>query len=291
MPAPNFNLAYAMTLPPQAALAYFKAKGYVVTGNWKELWQQAHDNAFTVANCARLDVLADIRDALESALAEGITYREFLTRLTPVLQAKGWWGKAVDMETGEILQTHHKDSTVPVEYGSPHRLKTIYQTNLQSAYMAGRHKEMTDVADSMPYWQYIAVMDSRTRPTHAAMNGRVFRHDDAIWGTHYPPNGFNCRCRVRALSDGDLRRKDLSLSKSNGHTRDVEVPVSGRNPKAGKTTVTVYQASDMARPFAPDPGWNYAPGARSAQLADMLAQKLAASGEAVQSAARHTKAP
>jgi len=274
-----------MTLPPKAAIAYFKAKGYQVTDSWRELWQKAHARAFTVARCAKLDVLADIRAALDTAMAEGITYREFLKQLRPQLEAKGWWGQAIDKETGEIVE-HYEDSSRPVEYGSPRRLKTIYQTNLQTAYMAGRYRTLKDSTDSHPYWQYVAVMDKRTRPSHAAMNGRVFGHDDGIWGTHFPPNGFNCRCRVRPVSEGSMKREGLFLSDSTGHTREIEVPISKRKPAAGSTIVTAYQGPGMDKPFAPDPGWNYNPGEHGERLAELEAQKLAAAAPAIQAAHR-----
>ena len=131
---PKVDLAYCMTLPPKKAVEYLKNKGYAVTWDWEELWQDAQAQAFTVAKATRLDILQDIRDAVEKALQEGKTLAWFEKELTPVLQAKGWWGRQehVDGETGEVSQ---------VQLGSPWRLQTIYRTNLQTAYMAGRYAE------------------------------------------------------------------------------------------------------------------------------------------------------
>lgn len=56
------------------------------------------------------------------------------------------------------------------------------------------------VKELRPYWQYDAVNDSKTRPSHLAMDGRVFMADDPIWDTWFPPNGFKCRCTVKTLS-------------------------------------------------------------------------------------------
>ena len=36
------------------------------------------------------------------------------------------------------------------------------------------------------FWMYDARNDDRVRPSHAAMGGVIFRHDDPIWATHYP---------------------------------------------------------------------------------------------------------
>ncbi|PXB81458.1 phage head morphogenesis protein, partial [Pseudomonas aeruginosa] len=85
----------------------------------------AHDRAFTVAKAMRLDVLSDIREALERALQEGKTLKQFIEELQPVLERQGWWGRQVLVDGDGNAEL--------VQLGSPYRLKTIYQTNLQSA--------------------------------------------------------------------------------------------------------------------------------------------------------------
>ncbi|STE62655.1 putative head morphogenesis protein of bacteriophage [Escherichia coli] len=55
------ELAYCMTLPPKRAINYLKSKGYQITWDWEEMWQEAHARAFTVAKVTRLDILEDIR--------------------------------------------------------------------------------------------------------------------------------------------------------------------------------------------------------------------------------------
>lgn len=61
---------------------------------------------------------------------------------------------------------------------------------------------------------YVAVMDGRTRPSHAALNGQVWRRDDPVWQVIFPPNGFNCRCRTRMLTRGQMDREGLTLPPS-----------------------------------------------------------------------------
>ena len=86
------ELAYCMTLPPKRAVSYLKSKGYQITWDWEEMWQEAHARAFTVAKVTRLDILEDIRGALQQAVDEGKTDRWFRQELEPVLKRKGWWG-------------------------------------------------------------------------------------------------------------------------------------------------------------------------------------------------------
>jgi hypothetical protein len=55
------DLSYALTLPPEQAVKYFQAKGYKITWDWHEMWQEAHAKAFTVAKvtnstCSRIFV-------------------------------------------------------------------------------------------------------------------------------------------------------------------------------------------------------------------------------------------
>ena len=105
-----------------------------------------------------------------------------------------------------MAEIHELKGRVVEFPGSPWRLQTIYRTNLQSAYMQGRWQQMVTNAKAAPWWRYVAILDGRTRPTHKALAGRVFRYDDPLWQTHFPPCGFNCRCRAVALTDRDLAR-------------------------------------------------------------------------------------
>lgn len=250
------DLRVAFNLPPERAIAFLQAKGLQTSGGWQEVWQEAHARTFTVANCQKLDVLQDIHQALTKALAEGTTYRQFQDKLTPLLQQKGWWGKAIDPATGEITATY-PNSTRPIQYGSPRRLQLIFDTNVRTAYMAGKYQQFARTTASQPYWMYTAVLDGRTRPAHRSLHGRVFRHDDPIWQTIWPPNGFRCRCTVINLSPADLKAQGYTVSYSKGHAEQVEVPVSAKNPAAGNATVTKLRLPGMDRAFRTDPGWNH----------------------------------
>lgn len=248
MPKPD--LAYMLGLPPEDAIAYLEGKGYAIGWSWRDVWQEASAKAFTAAGVTKMDVLADIKGGLVDALKNGETPQTFARKLAPLLERKGWWGKAaqIDPETGEMTG---KGLT-------PRRLATIFDTNIQSAYMAGRYKAfMGNVADR-PFWEYVAVMDRRTRPAHAALNGRVFRFDDPVWGTSFPPNGYRCRCSVRALDAQDVKDRSIDLSSSEGRLSDIDVPTSMR-PDAPTATVTRFEYAP-GKYFAPDPGFNFNAG-------------------------------
>ena len=120
----------------------------------------------------------------------------------------------------------------------PFQADNIFRTNLQTAYNAGHYRQMTgpDVLRLRPYWQYDAVNDAHTRPSHLAMDGRVYPADHPVWDTWFPPNGFRCRCTVRTLS----KRQVEAL----GFQVETEFPAILPDPHFGSNPAKV--------PFSPD---------------------------------------
>jgi SPP1 gp7 family putative phage head morphogenesis protein len=243
-----------LTLAPRDAMAYFASKGETLSWDYTEVWREAHARAFTVAKATTQDVLRSIRAEVDRAIGEGQTFESFKKRLQPRLEKLGWWGKkeVLDGNTGELTQ---------VQLGSVRRLRTIYQTNVQTAYMAGRYKrQLANVADR-PYWRYVAVMDGRTRPAHAALNGKVWRWDDPIWEIIYPPNGWNCRCRVVALTEEEFRQLGVPLEHGASNIVETSMMLNRAGDMADVRGVRYTDANGKAEAFYPDPGWDYNPGA------------------------------
>ena len=110
MPEPEI-----LKIPPVEAIEHFRAKGFHVGFDWRDTAAAEHLRSFTVAKATRLDILEDIRGAVDEALAEGTTLRQFRARLEPVLREKGWWGRQrmLDPLTGKMRS---------VQLGSPRRL-------------------------------------------------------------------------------------------------------------------------------------------------------------------------
>lgn len=249
---PDVDLSYCMQLPPEKAIAYLKQKGFAISWDYEDLWKQAQTEAFTVAKVTRLDILEDIRKAVQSALDEGKTAAWFAKELEPVLKKKGWWGvQDVVNPSGQIEN---------VQLGSLWRLDTIYRQNLQTAYMAGRRETQLENVDDRPWWQYVAIMDRRTRRQHKALNGIVMRYDDPFWKAFYPPNGWRCRCRVRALSGDNLRDRKIDIRTSEGKMGMTQALVSKKSGELRDVTTftTVYRGKPIT--VSPDVGWDYPPG-------------------------------
>ncbi len=237
-----------MTLPPARAIAYFQSKGLAPTMSWKDMQDEAHAVEFAVAGITKLDVLSDIQNSLTRSLTEGMSFRQFQDELEPLLQRKGWLGRGLVADDDGVLQGKKL---------MPYRLDTIFRTNIQSAYAAGRYQQqMRNVADR-PYWEYNAVMDNRTRPTHAALNGRVFRWDDPIWQTIYPPNGYNCRCWVRALTEAQMKNHPLGAESSDDRLVTVQQPYG---LDGEMRPVKAYRDPKTGQLLVPDAGFHLNPG-------------------------------
>lgn len=197
MPKNDIDFGFLLTLKPVQIVKYFEEKGYKFSFDWYQVWQEEHNKVFTVAKAMCLDILQDIRGAVTQAIAEGTTLEEFQKNLKPTLQKKGWWGKKYMFdEDGNIKE---------VQLGSPKRLQTIYETNLNVSYAKGNYNGMMDNAEDRPYWRYRAVIDPSTRDEHKELHNKVYPFDHPFWKTYYPPNDWGCRCTVDALTEEEVK--------------------------------------------------------------------------------------
>lgn len=240
--------------PAQEVVDYLARKRLFASDGWETVSALEQQRGFTVAQTAGFNVLGDIYDALKHARDEGWTHKDFQKQLEPILRAKGWWGKAIDPETGEITKMY-PGTTRPVMYGSPARLRLIYDTNMASAYGAGRFERQRASAAAFPYLRYVAVMDSRTRAAHRALNGQVWPVDHPFWQVNYPPNGYRCRCMAQSLSRRDVQNAGVPVNEGGELiTRMARVNANGdMMQQRGWRT-------EGGREFWADPGFDTAPG-------------------------------
>jgi SPP1 gp7 family putative phage head morphogenesis protein len=198
-------ISFDFNLPPKDAIDYLDGKGLKIGFNYEEIMHEAHHTSFTVAKVTRLDLLSDIHDSIIKAQRDGIPFEAWKKELAPTLKKYGWWGETtvIDSVTKEARDI----------YVGSRRLRTIFDTNMRVSYSIGRYKQMMGLPDSV-YWRYSATLDSRSRPGHAAKNGIILHRDHPWWRTNYPPNDWNCRCKVRAYSMDDLKAKGWSVSEA-----------------------------------------------------------------------------
>jgi SPP1 gp7 family putative phage head morphogenesis protein len=269
---------------PADALQYFRAKANRYGFDYRDVWRSEHASAFTVAKAMQAAVLAQIRQALDDALAQGTTMRQFAQRITPVLQELGWWGKAAvtDPATGE---------KVDAQLGSPRRLKTIYRANMRTARAAGQWQRAERTKQDLPYLIYELGPSREHRDEHVAWHGTVLPVDDPWWGTHMPPNGWGCKCRVRQISRVEFARMaasgvpgpvrtqetDPETGLLTGHVRREKIAVKTQAPPVRQVPWQNKRTGQVEMvPEGIDPGWDTNPGkSRVVNLRKFLDGKLA----------------
>ena len=239
---------------PKEALEFLENKGWKLSFDYSDVWREEHACAFIVAKTTKLNILKSIRNEVEKALEEGRTLAQFQDDLEPVLQKLGWWGKKEmdDPLTGDKVEA---------QLGSPHRLRIIYRTNLRIARAAGQWERIQRTKDALPYLMYTLGSSREHRLEHLAWDGLILPVDDPFWKTHYPPNGWGCKCRVRQISKYEMEKQDLKV---------------GASPKIEtKTWINQRTGEVLQVPVGINPGWDYNPGmARKNHLDKILAEKI-----------------
>lgn len=178
---------------PTAVYEYLKSKKPEAHFDYDEIVHDAHKKAFTVAKMMNLDLLKDMQASLAKAFKEGVGFDEWKKNVKPMLAKKGWLGniKVKDPKTGEEKEI----------YVGNRRLRTIFNTNMRTAYAKARYEsQMQSLGE---YFRYTAVLDSRTREAHRKLHGKTLPKTDKFWDTNYPPNGWGCRCKVQVLTEAE----------------------------------------------------------------------------------------
>lgn len=160
--------------------------------------------------------------ALQAGNIEAAKYFKFQAFTTAVVQdhkvrARIKAALAGAIKRGESSRTFYSNMQKTFDdfkLGSAKQLENVFATNTALAWGAGQQKAILEHQDTFPYWQYAAVMDSRTRDQHAALNGKVFKAEDHQF---YPPLGFRCRCTAIPLTQEEAKgliQQDPSITKT-----------------------------------------------------------------------------
>lgn len=220
----------AIRQPFAEQIAFLRQKRAKPTRRWLDAIGGDHDRAFVIAGATDVAMLEEFQAAIVAAAEEGRYVDDFARDFDRIVEKYGWQYR------GERNW----------------RIRTIFETNIRTSFMAGRLRQMRDpdVVKLRPYWQYIHG-DSRTprvpRKQHVAWNGRVLMWDDPWWDTHFPPNDWLCSCGVRTLSKRDLGRL--------GKSGPDEAPMDALLPIIDKATGQMKM-----QPQGIGYGWDHMPG-------------------------------
>lgn len=197
------------------ALKYARSRNVVLPDEFYLLDLKTRHYSATVSRLASIDQIKTVLEMVNKSTEDGSTFDEFKKRIA---------------DEGIELSDHH--------------LANIYRTNMQMAYAHGRWTQQQANKESRPYLMYVAINDSRVRPTHLKLNNIIRHIDDPFWTLYYPPWDFMCRCHVIALTKKQAEKY--------GITSDEDLPEVARNL-----------------------GWSFNPATWGSNLNEVLDQKIA----------------
>lgn len=197
------------------ALKYARSRNVVLPEEFYLLDLKTRHYSATVSRLASIDQIKTVLELVNKSTEDGSTFDEF---------------KKLIAKEGIELSDHH--------------LANIYRTNMQMAYAHGRWTQQQANKESRPYLMYVAINDSRVRPTHLKLNNIIRHIDDPFWTLYYPPWDFMCRCHVIALTKKQAEKY--------GITSDEDLPEVARNL-----------------------GWSFNPATWGSNLNEVLDQKIA----------------
>jgi len=158
-------MGYEQTaLPWPEAERAFVEKGILTAEEFYALAERLRGLAFTISQITSYQALVKAKAKLQQIITDGGTLADW--RVWVDEQALPW--------TEAYAQLVHRMAVL-------------------GSYSTGRYMQMNDpdVRAEFEYLMYDAINDLRTRPEHAAMDGKVWRRDefpDEWW----PPAGYNC---------------------------------------------------------------------------------------------------
>lgn len=187
----------------EEARRHFADKVPLTRPEFDALRDEVKRRAFTVATVSKMDVLKDFKNAVEKAIEKGETLANFRERMLDFMEERGWKGT------------------------TPWHAETIFRTNLQSSYGAGRFEQQKALGEEYPYAEYHAISDDRVREEHEALDGTVAHIDSTFWQIHYPPWDYNCRCSAEPLSAEEVEGRQIEEGYGPAPSNDFTSPAVG----------------------------------------------------------------
>ena len=194
-----------------ATLKRWRDRTALTSSEFAALEDEFKAQATRLAGVWNTKFVEEIQSSLATAMGDGLTVKDWLKSAQKLLDG---YGGDVTVFSGQEFSAWYAD--------------VVFRTNTQASMAAGRYAQMFRPSRirAIPYVLYSAILDARTRPEHAALNGLVFRKDDPDARRILPPSSWNCRCMAIELDQ-------------------VEVEEGGYSGTQGRSV-----------DFEPEPGWS-----------------------------------
>lgn len=196
------------------AIEFLRRQLNLTSDEWRTIWLQAGTISAEAASRQVTEMHRDLLAAVLKAIEEGTTLESFREDYERIVAAAGW--------------SHG---------GQPGwHSQLVFRLHTMQAYSAGRWEQSERIAELNPqtqyFWRYVTIGDHRVRPQHREWHGIILAREHSFWSTHFPPNGFNCRCHAQLVTERDMRRRGW----------------------------TVTPETDPRLQIPPDDGWAFNPG-------------------------------
>lgn len=169
------------------ALAAFRRRVVMTPAAVRAMHVKGRQQAFWIAGAAQLNIVQEVVDQLDNAMAKGLPFSAFKKKMGETLARA--WGKA-----------------------NPARVETIARNAIQRAYNVGRVRQMDEPAVKAfrPYRMFDAVLDSRTSTICKRLDQTILPADDPFWASHVPPLHHRCRSGIRSLRASEAQRRGIA---------------------------------------------------------------------------------
>lgn len=184
---------------PEAA-SWFLGRLPMTRKQWDRLSARAQRKAFMVSGVAKADVIQTVFREIDRAIATGTSLGEFRKKVKDKLEEQ-WDGTVANPSW---------------------RIETIFRTNMQHAYTAGRVRQMREpsILAARPYWMLDVILDVSTSLTCEPLAGTILPAKHAWWKTHCPPLHFNCRTSIRCLTPEEAKKRGITKRPQEGEVAE-----------------------------------------------------------------------
>lgn len=157
-------------------------------------------HAFVVSGVTVMDELSRLRDMIAAVPSGEATWQEAKKTLTDDLEAR----------------------LGPDE--APRRAELLLRTHTFRSYAVSRYRLLMAQRAAFPFWQYQTHGDERVRPSHRALDGKIFPAGHPIWQRIFPPWDWGCRCLVVPRTGKSVRAiRDREQGEANKAPEDLLV--------------------------------------------------------------------
>jgi len=163
-------------IPFEEAAGFLAARVPLSKEEFDALEKQLRFRAFTVARLTELDAINRVKEKLVKVIEEGKTFQQFMA----------------EAGEDELLKR------AGFHRSNPWYWETVFRTNLQTAYNAGR-KMQIEKDPAIEYLEFVGIRDSRQTEMCRRRSGVVRPASDPWWQRNWPPLHFNCRSTVRPI--------------------------------------------------------------------------------------------